>query len=75
MFFKKMSKQKKRELLNKLGKRSILFKPFVWSRLYRLSSKVRKNAVNEALVKYTNFNNLSKYNKKRTAFYSRPLKS
>lgn len=64
MFFKKMSKQKKRELLNKLGKKSILFKPFVWSRLYRISSKVRKNAVNEALVKYTNFNSLSKEEKK-----------
>lgn len=64
MFLKKMSKQKKREILTKLCQKSIIFKPLVWPRLYRVSKKIRKNAVKNTLIKYTDFQNLSKAEKK-----------
>lgn len=74
MFLNKMSKQKKREILTKLCKKSIIFKPLVWSRLYRVSKKIRKNAVKNALTKYTDIPNLSKKEKqflRRDMVYAR----
>ena len=47
-----MTKKKKREIIYKLAKKSILFKPIVFKRMYRLSSKIRKNAVNQYIEKY-----------------------
>lgn len=64
MIGKNLTKKKKREILTELANKSILYKPLVWPRLYRVSTKIRKKAVKEALIKYTDFDNLSKEEKK-----------
>ncbi|MGM9879552.1 MAG: sugar-transfer associated ATP-grasp domain-containing protein [Bacilli bacterium] len=60
-----MTRKEKREFLTKLAQKSILFKPIVFDSLYRLSTKKRKEIVEETIEKYTKSFNLSKKDKKR----------
>lgn len=58
-----MTRKEKREFLTNLAQKSILFKPIVFDGLYRLSTKKRKEIVEETIEKYTKSFNLSKKDK------------
>ncbi len=60
--------------MTKLAEKSILYKPYVIKKLYRLSTSKRKEIVENTIEKYTNENNLSKKDKlnlKRDMVYCR----
>ena len=56
----KTEKQKKRERYENLAKKSILFKPLVFRKLYRFSKNVRKDSINKYIEQFTCDNNLTK---------------
>ena len=58
-----MTRKEKREFLTNLAQKSMLFKPIVFDGLYRLSTKKRKEIVEETIEKYTKSFNLSKKDK------------
>ena len=69
-----MSRKEEREKITKLAQKSIIYKPYVIKKLYRLSTKKRKEIVDETIKKYTNESNLSKKDKlhlKRDMIYCR----
>ena len=68
------TKKEQREKMTKLAEKSILYKPYVIKKLYRLSTSKRKEIVENTIEKYTNENNLSKKDKlnlKRDMVYCR----
>lgn len=71
-----MTRKEKRERITKLAQKSILYKPFVFKRLYRLSTKVRKELVNDTIDRYVLGDNLTKKDRlflKRDMVYCRVL--
>ena len=58
-----MTRNEKREFITKLAKKSILLKPIVINPLYKISTKKRKEIVDETIKKYTQNFNLSKKDK------------
>ena len=59
-----LTKKKKREIVYKWAKKSIIYKPLVFKRMYRVSTKARKNAVNKYLEKYVDIKTLSSEERK-----------
>ena len=58
-----MTRKKERDHYNDLAVKSILYKRLVFNKLYKLSTKKRKEVIKETIDKYTDKNNLSKKEK------------
>lgn len=73
MIGKKMSKKKKRKIITDLAKKSIIFKPVVFKRLYRLSFPSTKKKIEEAFKAYCKKNYTSEEKRfiKRDMIYCR----
>ena len=55
-----MTNQEKYAKYEKLARKSIIFKPFVFNRLFKYSSNLRKNSINNCINTYTKSFNLTK---------------
>lgn len=59
-----MTNQEKYNKYEKLARKSIIFKPFVFNRLYKYSSNLRKNSINKCIDTYTKSFNITKKERK-----------